>query len=293
MFLTDKTESQMLQRRKMRADMPEGSENPLNAAVVSRDRSTLDMVADAVLHGQTLMAYQPVMQARPPHQVAFYEGLIRVPDATGRVIPAREFMPLVENTELGRTLDCAALESGLRTLARFPSLRLSINMSARSIGYTRWINVLDRFLKKDKTLGERLILEISEISAMTMPELVTDFMDRMQDRNVAFALDDFGAGETAIRHFREFFFDAVKIDGQFVRGIHANPDNQAVAQALIAVARQFDMLIVAESVETVDDAEFLVSLGVDCLQGYLFGAPSIRPPWLPQNRHQSEQKASA
>lgn len=283
----------MLQRRKMRADMPEGSENPLNAAVVSRDRSTLDMVADAVTHGQTLLAYQPVMQARSPHQVAFYEGLIRVPDATGRVIPAREFMPLVETTDLGRTLDCAALETGLRALVRFPSLRLSINMSARSIGYTRWAKLLDRFLKKDKTLGERLILEISEVSAMSMPELVVDFMDRMQDRSVAFALDEFGAGETAIRHFREFFFDAVKIDGQFVRGIHANPDNQAVARALVAVARQFDMLIVAASVETVQDAEYLVSLGVDCLQGYLFGAPSVRPPWLPQASQQTGQRISA
>jgi len=283
----------MLQRRKMRADMPEGSENPLNAAVVSRDRSTLDMVADAVEHGQTLLAYQPIMQARSPHQVAFYEGLIRVPDATGRVIPAREFMPLVENTELGRALDCAALETGLRTLERFPSLRLSINMSARSIGYTRWANLLNRFLKKDKTLGERLVLEISEVSAMSMPELVVDFMDRMQDRSVAFALDDFGAGETAIRHFREFFFDAVKIDGQFVRGIHANPDNQAVARALVAVARQFEMLIVAASVENVQDAEFLIALGVDCLQGYLFGAPSVRPPWLPKNNSKGRLQASA
>jgi len=283
----------MLQRRKMRADMPEGSENPLNAAVVARDRSTLDMVADAVHHGQTLLAYQPIMQARPPHQVAFYEGLIRVPDATGRMIPARDFMPLVENTELGRALDCASLETGLRALVRSPSLRLSINMSARSIGYTRWVSILDRFLKKDKTLGERLILEISEVSAMSMPELVVDFMDRMQDRSVAFALDDFGAGETAIRHFREFFFDAVKIDGQFVRGIHTNPDNQAVTRALVAVARQFDMLIVAASVETVQDAEFLASLGVDCLQGYLFGAPSVRPPWLTQNSQKPPRKASA
>jgi len=283
----------MLRRREMRADMPEGSDTPLNAAVVSRDRSTLDMVADAVQHGQTLMAYQPVMQARPPHQVAFYEGLIRVPDATGRVIPARDFIPLVENTDLGRALDCAALESGLRSLTRFPSLRLSINMSARSIGYARWGNMLHRFLKKDKTLGERLILEISEVSAMSMPELVVDFMNGMQDRNVAFALDEFGAGETAIRHFREFFFDAVKIDGQFVRGIHANPDNQAVARALVAVARQFEMLVVAASVETVQDAEFLSSLGVDCFQGYLFGTPSVRPPWLPKDNANSKRRASA
>jgi hypothetical protein len=62
----------MLQRRKMRADMPEGSDNPLNAAVTSRDQSTLEMVREAVKHNQTMLAFQPVMQARAPHKVAFF-----------------------------------------------------------------------------------------------------------------------------------------------------------------------------------------------------------------------------
>jgi len=270
----------MLQRRKMKADMPEGSDNPLNAAVAGRDHSTLDMVQDAIQHNQTMLAYQPVMQARTPHQVAFYEGLIRVLDETGRVIPAREFMQVVENTELGRDLDCSALEMGLRTLARNPSVRISINMSARSIGYRRWMRVLERHLKKDATIGERLILEISEKSAMDLPEIVVDFMDRLQVRGISFALDDYGTGDTAVRHFRQFLFDLVKIDGEFVRGIHCNPDNQLLTRALIAIAQQFEMLTVAESVETIEDAEFLVSVGVDCLQGYLFGAPTVRPPWV-------------
>ncbi len=275
----------MLQRRKITADMPEGSDNPLNAAVTGRDRTTLDMVSEAIKHNHTMLAFQPVMQARAPRQVAFYEGLIRVLDETGRVIPAGEFMHVVENTGLGRDLDCAALEMGLRTLARNPAVRLSINMSARSIGYRRWMRVMDRHLKKDKTLGERLILEISEKSAMALPELVVDFMDRLQSRGVSFALDDFGTGDTAVRHFRQFLFDVVKIDGEFVRGIQANPDNQLLICALIAVAQQFEMLTIAESVETVEEAEFLVSAGIDCLQGYLFGAPSVRPPWVPDSKN--------
>jgi len=277
----------MLRRRKMKADMPEGSDNPLNAAVAGRDRSTLDMVKEAVQHNQTMLAFQPVMQARAPHQVAFYEGLIRVLDETGRVIPAREFMQVVEDTELGRDLDCSALEMGLRTLARNPSVRVSINMSARSIGYRRWMRVLERHLKKDATVGERLILEISEKSAMSLPEIVVDFMDRLQERGISFALDDYGTGDTAVRHFRQFLFDLVKIDGEFVRGIHSNPDNQFLTRALIAIAQQFEMLTVAESVETIEDAEFLVSIGVDCLQGYLFGAPTVRPPWIPSGKQEA------
>ncbi|MBV1926305.1 MAG: EAL domain-containing protein [Rhodobacteraceae bacterium] len=272
--------------RQIRADMPQGADSPLDAAVAGRDQATLEMVTEAVKHQQTLLAFQPVMQARAPQQTAFYEGLIRVLDPTGRVIPAREFMPIVENAELGREIDCMALQMGLRTLMRNSSVRLSINMSARSIGYKKWMRILDRLLKKDASLGERLILEITESSAMTVPEIVVDFMKQLQGRGISFALDDFGAGYTSFKYFRDFYFDAVKIDGQFVRGIHDNADNQVLTQALIAIARQFDMLTVAESVETKEDAEYLMSIGIDCLQGYLFGAPTIRPPWFPDKQSQ-------
>lgn len=273
--------------RKMKAAIPDEAASPLDAAVSARDRDALKMATEAVRHKQCLLAFQPVMQSRAPHATAFYEGFIRVLDATGRVIPAREFMPAVENAELGREIDCIALEKGLRTLTRNPSLRLSINMSARSIGYRKWMRVLDRFLAKDEALGERLILEITEASAMTVPELVVDFMDRLQDKGIAFALDDFGAGATTMRFFRDFFFDAAKIDGQFIRGVARDPDAQAMARALVGFAKEFDMLTVAESVETVEDAEFLVSIGVDCLQGYLFGAPSVNPPWKTKDEDQA------
>jgi len=273
-------------RKKKWADMPEGADSPLNSAVTERDQSTLAMVEEAVRHRQMMLAFQPVMQARPPQGVAFYEGLIRVLDPTGRVIPARDFMPFVEQSETGREIDCAALEMGLQTLRRNPTVRISINMSARSIGYKRWMQILDRHVKQDHSVAERMILEITENSAMTVPELVTDFMDHLQDRGIAFALDDFGAGTTSFRYFRKFFFDALKIDGQFIRGIHADPDNQVLTRALVLIARQFEMFTVATSVETQEDAAFLISIGVDCLQGYLFGAPTVRPPWISELKQQ-------
>lgn len=262
--------------------------NALELAVSRRDQGTLEMVTAAVRHKQTMLAFQPVVATRASGQVAFYEGLIRVLDATGRIIPARDFMPVVEDTELGRDIDCIALEMGLRTLARSPNIRLSINMSARSIGYSRWMRTLERGLKRDPTLAERLILEITESSAMAMPEIVVDFMDNLQVRGIAFALDEFGAGQTVLRYFRDFFFDIVKIDGRFGRGISTDDHNQAIATALITIARQFDMFTVAAGVEKRQDAEMLVDMGVDCLQGYLFGAPTVRPPWLtPQTDAQS------
>ncbi|MGR3617614.1 MAG: EAL domain-containing protein [Paracoccaceae bacterium] len=270
----------MKKKRMQMADLPPGADNPLNAAVAKRDSSVMEIVAEAVKHNQCMLAYQPIMQAHGDQGIAFYEGFIRVLDDTGRVIPAGQFMPLVEDQELGREIDCLALEHGLRALHQNVDIRLSINMSARSIGFARWGRVLKRFLNKDSTLGERLVLEITEASAMSMPEIVVDFMAQMQEHGIAFALDDFGASNLAFRHFRNFFFDAVKVDGQFIRGISTSYDNQCLTRALVSTARQFDMLTIAESVETREEAEFLISIGIDCLQGYLFGAPTVQPPWI-------------
>jgi EAL domain-containing protein (putative c-di-GMP-specific phosphodiesterase class I) len=202
-------------------------------------------------------------------------------------------MPTVENAELGRKIDCLALEKGLRTLARNPNIRLSINMSARSIGFPRWVRALERGLKQNPTIGERLILEISESSAMLVPELVINFMKGLQSKGISFALDDFGAGYTAFRHFRDFYFDIVKIDGQFIRGIADFPDNQVLVAALAAIAEQFDMLTVAEHVERPEDAAMLTEMGIDCMQGFYFGAPSVRPPWKKHSRGDMSAQAIA
>ena len=268
----------MTRKRKF-ADLSEGEDTALNYAILQRDRSILTMVEQAVAHKQMVLAYQAVVPATDQSAPAFYEGLIRVLDDTGRIIPARDFMSAIETTETGRIIDCIALEKGLKMLSRQPDLRLSLNMSARSIGYPRWVRTLHRRLDSDPTLGERLILEITESSAMLVPELVIGFMQELQAKGVSFALDDFGSGFTSFRYLRDFFFDIVKIDGQFVRGIARNADNQVLTAALVSIANQFDMLTVAESVETAEDAGYLTALGVNCLQGYFFGAPTIRNPW--------------
>lgn len=260
-------------------DLSPQKDNPLDFAVRSRDRNTMDMVREALRLKNVMLAYQPVVRADRSHKPAFYEGLIRVMDETGRIIPAREFIEVVETDEMGRIIDCLALEMGLEALTAEPSLRLSINMSARSIGYKRWMQTLTHGLEVDPTVGERLILEITESSAMSMPELVTSFMSELQAIGVSFALDDFGAGYTAFRFLKDFYFDIVKIDGQFIRNIHRDPDNQVLTKALVSIAEQFEMFTVAECVEDAEDVHFLESIGVDCLQGYYFGAPTTAPPW--------------
>lgn len=261
--------------------LPEdGLDSPLSVADRMRQKETIDMVRRALDERRALLAFQPVVQARMTNRAAFYEAFIRILDERGRVIPARDFMGAVETSELGRRIDCLALEMGLAALAREPSIRLSVNMSARSIGYPAWLAALERGLRADPTIAERLILEITEASAMVMPDLVTVFMADMQARGICFALDDFGAGYTAFRYLKDFYFDIIKIDGQFIRGVAKDPDNQVLAQALVSIARHFDMFTVAESVETAEDARYLIDIGFDCLQGYYYGIPSTEAPWL-------------
>lgn len=254
-------------------------DSPLSAAVTARDNDVLRMVRRALRERDIVLAYQPVMRADGGGVPAFYEGLVRILDKTGRIIPARDFVHAVEATELGRMIDCVALELGLSALEEEPTLRLSINMSARSVGYPFWMQTLNHGLGRDPTIGERLILEITESSAMLMPDLVTVFMKDLQHRGIAFALDDFGAGFTSFRYLREFFFDIIKIDGQFIGGIARNPDNQVLTAALISIAQHFDMFTIAESVEAAEDAAFVQAAGIDCVQGYFYGAPSVTPPW--------------
>lgn len=253
--------------------------SPLTDALARRDGDMRAMVRAALERKDVLLAYQPVIDARRPERAAFFEALIRVIDDTGRIIPAFEFIDFVEAHETGRIIDCLALEFGLKALRLAPQLRLSVNMSARSIGYPRWMDVLRRGLSADPTIGERLIIEITEASAILMPDTTQVFMEDLQLRGIAFALDDFGAGYSSFKHLRDLDFDIVKISGDFVSGIAEDPDNQAMVSALLSIARHFDMFAVAEGVEREQDAELLQRLGVDCLQGFFFGVPSTKPTW--------------
>jgi EAL domain-containing protein (putative c-di-GMP-specific phosphodiesterase class I) len=93
------------------------------------------------------------------------------------------------------------------------------------------------------------------------------------------ALDDFGAGFTSFRHLQALTFDIVKIDGAFVRQLRDNPEQQLFVRNLVGLADAFGLETIAECVETGEDAAFLANEGVQFLQGYYFGRPSLDRPW--------------
>jgi EAL domain-containing protein (putative c-di-GMP-specific phosphodiesterase class I) len=231
-------------------------------------------VAQALAQGRMVFHHQPVVRADTPQVPAFHETLARLRLPNGQILPAGAFMPAVEAGELGRAIDRLALMHALGALAADPGLRLSVNMSPRSMGDEEWLAILAAANRGGSGVCGRLILEITEEAALAEAAQTVEFMDYVRRMGPAFALDDFGAGATGFRHFARFRFDMVKIDGAFVQGVHADRDSQVLLECLVRVARHFDMLCIAERVETEADAAWLRDAGVDCLQGYLYGRPA-------------------
>ena len=274
-----------------RYDIAASEDNPLDYATARRDSDVLSYLRTALEEKTALLAYQPIVASRGSQGAVFYEGLIRIPDPTGRIIPARDFVFLAEETELGRQIDCTALYLGLTQLTKYPDLRLSINMSARSIGYGQWVDILGRALRRDSSIADRLTLEITDSSAMLVPELVMHFMRDLRQRGITFALDDFGAGTTSFRYLHDFAFDIVKIDRQFTKNVAADPDNQVMIQSLRSISDHFGRFTIAEAVECERDSQWLSEMLFDCQLGYFWGAPTVNPTW--HQRYLEKKAATA
>lgn len=269
--------SYLKEQKSSKFDRDPSLASPLAAAVSIQDRETLAMVAAALKDRRMRLAFQPVVYAADPSIIGFFEGYIRLLNLRDQVIPARDFMGAVEQQQLGREIDCAALQLGLMAMQRNPQIRVSINMSARSVGYRPWVDILRRALQDAPRLGSNLILEINEASALQVPDVLKPFMTEMREHGIVFALDDFGAGVTSLRFLQEMGFEIAKIDGSLVKNVDRLSETQAVVRAAIAMAHEMGMFIVAEAVETEGEAKWMREAGVGCLQGYLFGPPTVTP----------------
>jgi EAL domain-containing protein (putative c-di-GMP-specific phosphodiesterase class I) len=269
--------SYMKERKSSKFDRDPALSSPLSAAISVQDRDTLAMVAGALKDRRMRLAFQPVVYASDPSLIGFFEGFIRLLNLRDQVIPARDFMAAVEQRQLGRDIDCAALQLGLMAMQRNPQIRVSINMSARSVGYRPWVDILNRALSETPRMGANLILEINEESALQVPDVLKPFMAEMREKGIVFALDDFGAGTTSLKLLQEMDFEIAKIDGSLVKNVDRSPVGKSATRAAIAMAQDLGMYVVAEAVETEGEAAWLRDAGVGCLQGYLFGAPTVTP----------------
>ncbi|MEM6663306.1 MAG: GGDEF domain-containing phosphodiesterase [Pseudomonadota bacterium] len=222
------------------------------------------------------LAFQPVVRSGGTDMISFHECLVRLRQADGALLNAGAFMPAIEQLGLAPIIDRQVLKMCLETLIRHPAVRLSVNIFPSTIQDRRWLALLENAAHSDPTLIERLIVEITESAAMLDVTRTRTFMDRLRSFGVAFAIDDFGAGHTALVSLRDLRFDILKIDRRIVCGIDTNPDNRFLMQTLIGVARHFEMMSVAEGVETHQEARCLCDLDIDYFQGFRFGSPSLQ-----------------
>jgi len=119
----------------------------------------------------------------------------------------------------------------------------------------------------------RLELEITESILLERTDRNMSILDQLHELGVRIALDDFGTGYSSIGYLNKAVFHKLKIDGSFVREAGTRPENVAIIQSIVQLAKSFRMNVTAEGVETAEDFERMRDLGCDTIQGYLFGKP--------------------
>lgn len=221
------------------------------------------------------IVFQPVVRASGGNVISFHECLVRIRQPDGRLLSAGAFMPGIERLGLAPLVDRQVLTQTFAALAQHPNARLSINVFPQTMQDLQWMTLFDEAVARDPTLAERLIVEVTETCSMLDPTRTREFMERLRGHGVSFALDDFGAGHTALHYLRDFRFDILKIDGRFVRDIELGSDKAFIVERMIEIARRFDMMTVAEAVQSPAEARCLADLGAEHFQGFHFGCPSL------------------
>jgi diguanylate cyclase (GGDEF)-like protein len=222
--------------------------------------------------------YQPVRDAASGSLLAA-EALLRWNSPELGAVGPDEFIPIAEVTGLIVPLGewvlataCAQVESWRRE--GLDPIRLAVNLSLHQLQGGALGETVVRILDESGLSAGQLELEITE-SAFVQNELAAAEMVReIRDRGIGLALDDFGTGYSGLAHLRRFPIDRLKIDHSLTRQITRHPDDAALAAAVIAMAHSLRLRVVAEGVETAEQAALLRESGCDELQGFLF-SPAV------------------
>lgn len=239
----------------------------------------LDVLAVAALnHRRVALALQPVVRANG-REVAFHEALLRVGHgADGLFLAPSELIPLLERRGLVRLFDHRVLELAVLLLRADPALRLSLNVSPRSLVDPEWLDAFLTCAGGAAGVAERLIVEITETATIEDPARIARLLSRIKDQGARIAIDDFGAGHTSLRHLRAFPIDILKLDGAFTQNLRRSTDDRFYVRTLIDLARHLGVETVAEWVDEEVQAGMLTDWGVTYLQGHLVGRAELPPP---------------
>ncbi len=225
---------------------------------------------------QFVLHYQPKVSA-VDGRITGVEALVRWSTPEG-LVPPGEFIALAEETGLIGTLGSWVLGSACAQAAAWrklglPPMRLAVNLSARQFYGAHLVEEVTEVIQVTGIDPQCLELEITESVMMKNVEHVAKLLARLKDIGVAISVDDFGTGYSSLSYLKRLPIDSLKIDRSFIRDVPGDPDDAAIARAVIALAHNLRLKVVAEGVETQAQLEFLRALGCDEIQGFLFSRP--------------------
>nr|WP_276593173.1 sensor domain-containing phosphodiesterase [Sphingomonas sp. GC_Shp_3] len=195
----------------------------------------------------------------------------------GEISPS-EFIPLVEQTSLARTVTQWVLDAGLDQLASWTArgigLTLSINISAANLAEADLIQRIQLGLLKRQLRPDQLEVELTESAIMDQPDQALEMLRELADAGICVAIDDFGTGQSSLAYLQKLPAQVVKIDQSFVRDLIENhgPDFVLV-ETMIGLGHKLAYRVVAEGVETPEAAAILTNAGCEEAQGFLFARP--------------------
>lgn len=238
------------------------------------DRVRLEAdLRSALAAKQFHLVYQPLINAKTQKLIGF-EALIRWNHPRRGLVPPNVFIPVAEETGLMPAIGEWVIDEACRAAATWPEpITVALNISPKQIVQPNLPNIVSEALARHKLAGNRIELEVTEGVFLGDNGSTLDVLKRLRALGVGIALDDFGTGYSSIGYLNKAVFHKLKIDGSFVREAGSRPENVAIIQSIVQLAKSFRMNVTAEGVETAEDFERMRDLGCDTIQGYLFGKP--------------------
>ena len=228
--------------------------------------------------------YQPKIELAGG-RVTGVEALLRWTSPDLGVLPPMQFISLAEETGLivpiGRwVLRTACAQNMAWRRQGLPPLSMAVNLSPRQFSDETLLQDIDDALASSGMPPELLQLEITESMVMHNVSRAIELLEIIRGRGVRLAIDDFGTGYSSMSLMKKFPVDTIKIDRSFVQDLPHDAEDRAIAQAIISMGRALGLTVIAEGVETADQAAFLREHACDEMQGYLFSKP-VPPESIP------------
>jgi diguanylate cyclase (GGDEF)-like protein len=240
----------------------------------ARERRELQRDLEAAIErDEFFLVYQPFLDLRE-NRVTGFEALLRWRHPVRGVVFPAEFIPIAEESGLIHSIGNWVVRRASEALSRWPAnIRVAVNVSAVQF---RNANILQTFvtaLADARVSPQRLEIEITESILLSRYESASSVLNSLLELGVTVALDDFGTGFSSLSYLRRLPFSRIKIDQSFVRDMLIRPDCAAIVKSVIGLARDLQISIVAEGVESAKQLNLLRLANCDEVQGYFIGRP--------------------